>query len=478
MTVRTQVGNPSKLIDTGSTMALARMAAAMKWGDLPIGVIERAKDLVLDHIGVTLYGAGLPWSRQVRELVLAEGGKAHCTIYGSRRVPARAAALANGAAAHAIELDDTHDESLSHPGCVVLPAAFAVAELLSRSGRQFLAAMVAGYETQCRIGVALGHQLQLKGWHPTATCGVFGAAAAAGNLLRLNAAALVSAFGSAGGMASGVMQFAEDPAGTTIKRLHGGLPAERGILAATLAAAGFAGPRQAIEGRWGFARVFTGESNVDRITEGLGEHFAIERISVKLYACCKLFHSLIEAVENCRSERPFTAEEVVAVEPFGPRHMIDGHMEFRPLSMMAAQYSLPYACAAAIVFDPRVPDSFAVERLSHKGALRIADLVKPVVDDTLDAMFPRRFAGGIRIWLRDGRTLTSTVLDSRSSPEVPIGREEIQVKFRTLTGALLSPRRQARIIEMTAGLDGLRSIGELTALLRGIPEMKGRRSAA
>lgn len=453
---------------TEPTLAIAQAVAALRPRALPAHVVERAKDLVLDHLGVTLYGACLPWSQKVREVVLEEGGRPQSTIYGSRRVPARAAALANGAAGHAIELDDTHDESLSHPGCVILPATFAMAEALGSSGRDFLAAMVAGYEAQCRIGAALGNELIRRGFHPTATCGVFGAAAAAGNLLRLDAATIVSAFGSGGSMCSGVMQFTEDPAGTMIKRLHAGLPAERGILAAKLAARGFAGPRQAVEGHWGFARVFAGNPNLDRITEGLGERFEIERITVKLYPCCKLFHSLIEAIENCRRERPFTPDDVVGIEPFGPRNMIDTHMVHRPLSTMAAQYSLPYACAAAIVFDATDPDSFGEKRLGHQGALRIADLVKPVVDDALEAMFPRRFAGGVRIRLRDGQVLTSTVLDSRSSPDMPIGREEIQAKFRTLTSAIISAGRQERIMEATANLDRLASIGELTALLRGI----------
>lgn len=465
---RTGARTASTAGDAGPTQAIAQAVATLRFRALPAHVVERAKDLVLDHIGVTLYGACLPWSRKVREAMQEEGGRAQSTIYGGKRVPARAAALANGAAGHAIELDDTHDESLSHPGCVVLPATLAVAEARGASGRDVLAAMVAGYEAQCRIGAALGNDLIRRGFHPTATCGVYGAAAAAANLMRLDAASIVSAFGSGESMCSGVMQFTEDPAGTMIKRLHAGLPAERGVLAATLAMRGFAGPRAAVEGRWGFASVFAATGKLDRITEGLGERYEIERITVKLYPCCKLFHSLIEAIENCRAERPFTADEVVAIEPFGPRNMIDTHMEYRPRSTMAAQYSLPYACAAAIAADPTDPDAFAEDRLADKTALRIADLVAPVVDDALEAMFPRRFAGGVRIRLRDGKTLTSTVLDSRSSPEVPIGREEIQAKFRTLTNGLLTTTRQRRILETAARLDKVAAIDELTSLLRGI----------
>lgn len=453
-----------------ATRAIAAHVAALRARNLPAHVVERAKDLVLDHIGVTLYGAQLPWARKVRDVLLAEGGHARSTIYGSRRVPARAAAMANATAGHAIELDDTHDESLSHPGCVIVPAALAVAEDLERSGRDFLAAMVAGYEAQCRIGAPLAYAVIMRGFHPTATLGVFGAAAATANLMRLSADAIESAFGSGVSMCSGVMQFTEDAEGTMIKRLHAGLPAERGVLAARLASEGFSGPRGAVEGRWGYANLFAGEADLARVTQDLGERFEIERITVKLYPCCKMFHSLLEAIENCRAQRPFTSDEVVAIEARGPRNMIHGHMEFRPRSTMAAQYSLPYACAASIVFDPADPDAYGGDRLRHREAHRIADLVTPVLDDELEAMFPRRFAGGVRIRLRDGSLLTNTVLDSRSSPERPIGRDEIQAKFRTITEGLLTPARQARIVDTVARLDRVASVGELTALLRGIAQ--------
>ena len=157
--------------------------------------------------------------------------------------------------------------------------------------------------------------------------------------------------------------------------------------------------------------------------------------------------------------------------------MIDTHMEYRPLSTMAAQYSLPYACAAAIAFDPTDPESYGDASRGRKDALRLADLVAPVVDSALEAVFPRQFAGGVRIRLRDGQILTSTVYDSLSSPERPIGRDDVQAKFRTLTSALLSPRRQQRIIDSVASLERAASIRELTTLLRGLPAPAAARSA-
>jgi 2-methylcitrate dehydratase PrpD len=449
------------------TERLATLAATLRFETIPAAVLERARDLVLDHLGLSIYGTQLPWTQIVREQIVFDGGREEASIYGAQqRVPMRSAALVNGAAAHAIELDDTHDESLSHPGSVVIPAALAVAEALDRTGADFLTAMVAGYEAQCRVGSAIGHDLLSRGFHPPSTCGVYGATVAAARLMNLDVPTVVSALGSATSMISGTLQFTDDPAGTMIKRLHTGIPAERGVLCAQLAARGYLGPRRAIEGRYGFARVFTQRTDLARITRDLGERFEIERITVKLYACCKLFHSMLEAIGNCRAERAFATEDVVAIVPFGPRLMIDTHMEYRPASTMAAQYSLPYACAAAIALDPANPDSFDPQMLDRPDLRRLADLVDPVVDDRLEAIFPRKMAGGVRIRLRDGTELASTVIDSRSSPERPIGRDDVIDKFMRLTASLLSRRKQQAIIDAVAALDVTTSVRNLAALLR------------
>lgn len=447
------------------TLAIAELASGISLQGLPEHVTDRAKDLLLDHLGASLYGACMPWSHKVREVVLADQGSPKSTVYGSKRIAPGAAALANGTAAHAIEIDDTHEESLSHPGCVVIPAALAMSEVLRSSGADFIAAMVAGYEAQCRVSAALGNALQIRGWHPTSACGVFGAAAAVGNLRRLDASTMASAFGLSASMASGVIQFTQDAVGTMVKRLHAGLPSERGLLAANLAAHGFAGPAQAIEGQFGFARVFVGEVGLERMTYLIGERFEIEQVTVKVYPCCKLFHSLFEAIAECRKQRPFESQEVAAIEPFGPERMVDQtHMERQPQSTMSAQYSLPYCCAAAIALDPTDPVSFSESRFGDAEVLRIAKLVEPSIDQALDSVFPRHFGGGVRIRLRDGTVLSSTVLDSHN----PTRRDEIQRKFRKLTSNFLSRRRQESIIEATANLDRLESMSELTKLLRNL----------
>ena len=422
----------------------------------------------------------------VRCLALRDGGSPESAIYGHARVPARVAALVNGTAAHSIEFDDTHDESLNHPGAVVIPAAMAIAEALDRDGRAFLVAVVAGYEAQCRIGIPFGAILVERGFHPTATCGVFGAAAAAAHLLRLDAAMTASAFGTAGSMSSGVMQFSEDPLGTMVKRLHAGLPAERGVLAAQLASVGFRGPAGAIEGRYGFANVFgdaaasTGRpgnasaADISALIDASKAHFEIERVSVKLYCCCKLFHSLIEAIAECRESKHFDVADIVALEPYGPRAMIDTHMTYRPESTMSAQYSLPYTVAVALMLDPADPAAFEAAARRRDDLQRLCDLVVPRVDDELQAAFPRKMAGGIRITFRGGSSVSRQVVNSRSSPDRPVDTEAVEHKFRTLTASILTADHQQRIIDAVRQLDQGSPVRELASLLVDIPARRQR----
>ncbi|MDB5850899.1 MAG: uncharacterized protein JWP29_4651, partial [Rhodoferax sp.] len=267
------------------TEDLADLASRLRFASTDAAAIAAAKDLVVDHIGVSLRGWHEPWTAIARETALEDGAAPAATLYDGTRTSARNAAFANGAAGHSLELDDTHDRSLTHPGTVVIPAALAVAEALGLGGARALQAIVAGYEVQCRLGMVLGQELIERGMHPTATLGVFGATAAAGNLRGLDAAQMGRAFGIAASMSAGLMQFSQDAEGTMVKRLYGGLPAERGVLAAALASRGFSGPRGAIEGRYGVAAMLADAALPLPASLSMEAGHEISRVSVKLYPC-------------------------------------------------------------------------------------------------------------------------------------------------------------------------------------------------
>lgn len=450
------------------TGELCAFLSALEFDSIPTPVIERTKELALDHFGVALHSGDLPWTRIVREYASASHGRAVSTMYGDpRKVEPRAAALVNGTAAHGIELDDTHNASYSHPGTVVFPAALAIAETVEASGRDFLTAVVAGYEAQCRAGAAAQAALS-RGFHPTALAGVFGAAAAAGRLMNLEPDRLESVFGVAASTASGVMQFAEDPEGNMVKRLHGGLPAQNGVMAAELGAAGLRGPRQSIDGRYGFVRIFAGSSDASRLTRDLGKAWEIEQISVKLYACCRHFHSLIDALRECRGETPFRAEDVKHVEVAATAIALEGRMQNRPRSVMAAQYSLPYAVAATILLDPQDPRSFSEEAFPRAEMLALMDRVSARAEPSLEKYLPERFPSEVRVTLNDGRRIERMRPDSIGTPDYPVDRAGIVAKFRALMSGVASAGWQDRFIDAVLSLEKSDGVARVTALLRNV----------
>lgn len=449
------------------TAGLAHTASRIAFSALPASTIECAKDLVVDHLGVALRGWTLPWTTIVRETALAERAAPVAMLYDGGRTSARNAALVNGTAGHALELDDTHDRSLTHPGSVVIPAALAVGEDVGATGAQVLAAIVAGYDVQCRLGIALGRDLIERGMHPTATLGVFGAAAAAGHLLTLEPARMAHAFGIAASMSAGLMQFSQDPEGTMVKRLYGGLPAERGVLAAQLAARGLTGPRAAIEGTFGIARMLAGRGEIDPHAFSAGPGHEIERVSIKLFACCKNFHALIEAAQECRAGPGFAPQDIAQVDVYGPRAMIDHHLERRPRSTMAAQYSLPYTTAVALIGDPHAPESFRAPAYDREDLVALAAKVSAHLDPELDAAFPRHFAGGIRVRLHDGRQFDAQVMDALGTPVRPLERAGYRAKFTAMTQERLTATAQRTILDAGGRMDDASSLALLVQALAG-----------
>lgn len=451
-----------------STVEVTAALAALAAGPLPDALGERTLarvcDLVADHLGVALCAWSMPATQAVAAVVRAEHAGPAAMLYGGGRTSARNAALVNGTAAHGIELDDTHDRSLTHPGASVIPAALAVGETTGARGADVLRAIAVGYEVQCRLGLAIGQALIERGMHPTATLGVFGATAAAGRLLGLDATAMGHAFGIAGSMCAGLMQFSQDPAGTMVKRLYGGLPAERGVLAAGLAQAGVTGPRGVIEGRYGVAAMLAGVAEPGWSFASQAS-WAVDGMSFKRYPCCKNFHAMIEAIDDCKRRHPFAAADVAHVDAFGPRAMIEHHMERRPRSTMAAQYSLPYVAAVAIADDPATPASFLPATYERADLLALAARVDGHVDAQMQRDFPAHFAGAVRIALRDGTTLDARVRDAAGTPVHPLDREGVAHKFRTLTADALAPQAQHYVLNAVARLPQAASLEALVSAL-------------
>src|SRR4029453_16043788 len=256
------------------TAELAHYAASCRYEDIPPDVRERAKQCIADTIATIIFGYELPWSRIV--VAFAEkngtGGKSRILGPGGGRVHAPAAALANGALAHAFEMDNlTWPSTGVHPGATLLASGLAVAQERGMGGRELLTAVVAGAEVMIRIGRATKHSNESRGFHAPGTTGPFGAAIACGRLMGFDEERMQNALGIAGSLACGLLEFARSGTGPLVKRLHFGRAAEGGLLAASLAADGFTGPSTVLEGDCGFLKVYCDDRDISELTRGLGE---------------------------------------------------------------------------------------------------------------------------------------------------------------------------------------------------------------
>jgi 2-methylcitrate dehydratase PrpD len=441
---------------------LAEEIAALRTAALPEAVRTRAADLLLDFLGVALGGAGEPSSAALRRglgMLGRPGGEA--TVIGTtERLSAPAAALANGAAAHALEMDDTHQGGSIHLGASVFPAALAAAELTDAPLSTVLRAAVGGYEVGARLAMALDPAAHYRrGFHPTGTCGAFAAAAAAGLVLWLDAAALGAALGIAGSQAAGSMEFLADGAWT--KRLHPGWAALAGLHAAALAAAGFRAPATVFEGRFGVLHAY---SDAARTPPLLGEgDFELMRTSVKPHACCRYMQGPIDATLALRVAHGLVPRAVERIEvgmlAAGiPIVCEPAAAKRRPTSVVDAQFSLPFGVAVALVRGTASPAEFAPPWFTDAEVRRLMDRVVAVPDPALDAHYPRAWPTWVRITCTDGRVLTAEVEHPRGDPENPLTPAELTAKFRALAARALPAAAVERVVAAVASAAGARAL--------------------
>jgi 2-methylcitrate dehydratase PrpD len=429
------------------TVRLAQYAAGLRYEDLPAEIVRRAKDCIIDTVAACICGAPLPWSRIVIDYAQRTGPGGVCAILGSpgAAVQAPAAALANGALAHAFELDClTRPGAGAHPGATVLPPALAAAQQEGRSGKELIAAFVAGNEVMIRIGRATHHSNEARGFHAPGTTGPFGAAVAAGHLLRLEETAMAKALGIAGSLAGGLLEFARGDGGM-VKRLHLGRASEAGILAASLAAAGFAGPRTVLEGAFGFLRVFCSEWDEAELTRGLGSEFAVATAVLKRYPCHATAHAPVKAARVLQAEHGFAGSDVDRVTVTGTARMRERHDIREPADLMLAQYSIPFSVALALCRESRDPESWDTAALADP---QIRALTRRV------ALLPEPAGGGqaatgstVAVTLADGRRF------ERHEDDGMLELGELADKFRRLTSAALGEAGSAALYARLQRLD-------------------------
>lgn len=361
--------------------------------------------------------------------------------YGRRPSDTGRRAFLFGALAHILEMDDLHRESVTHPGCAVVPAAWAVAAQQASSGHDFLKAVLAGYEAVCRIGNAVG-KAHYKVWHNTATCGPYGAAVAAGTLLALREDPMVWALGNAGTQSAGLWQFLEE--GAMSKHLHAGRAAEAGVLAAELAARGFTGPAEILEGKKGFFVAACPDAEPARVLAAPGAPWQLRLTSLKPWPSCRHTHPAIDAALELHERVEHAAIADVRVETYQAALALCDNAA--PASEYEAKFSLQHCVAVALTDGNATLNSFDGAARGRLAAL--AARTTAIVDGAFDSAYPDRWGARLSVRTTSGETLTAERHGCKGDPEHAVTPKELRAKAALLLQhGGLGRERAARLIE-------------------------------
>ena len=442
------------------TRQLAEYAAAVRYQDLPAPVVQRAKDVIADTIATVIFGHDLPWSRMIIALcgdAWARAARAASSDPAAARCAAPLAALANGAMAHAFELDNlTWPNSGVHPGATMFVPALAVAQERGIGGRELIAAFVAGAETMIRIGRATKHNNESRGFHAPGTTGPFGAAIAVGRLLRLrrgendqrNRNCRLARGRLAGIRALGHRRDGQAPASRPRggERRAGGEPWRR-----------MDSPDRAAcsKGRSGISTCSAASTIWRRSRAISASEYATLRIMLKRFPCHITAHTSVQAIEDLRAEHKYSGDDVASIAIAGTEKMATINNIPAPTDLMMAQYSIPFCVALAHYRNPRDPRSFNAAAVADPAIRALAARVTMSVAD--EARHARTLASTVTVTLKDGRVFTRRVTDFKGTPESPLNAEEMREKFLLLTRHC-DAREMARLFERLQNLENERAL--------------------
>ncbi len=406
---------------------LAEFAAGIEIEHLPPEVRRRAEDLMLDWLGSALAGKGARAVEAIEAVARAQGPDAGPSeiLVARRTTSPLFAAMVNAASSHVVEQDDVHNASVFHPGTVVFPAALALAQARGSSGRELLTAVTAGYEVGIRVGEFLGRS-HYRVFHTTGTAGTLAAAAAAGRLLGLDAGRMLQAFGSAGTQAAGLWEFLRDAADS--KQLHTAKAAGDGLLAACLAEAGLTGAQRILEGPQGMAAGMSSDADPARLTDRLGERWALAETSFKFHASCRHTHPAADALLAVIEENELAAEDIAAVTARVHQGAIDvlGPVT-EPATVHQAKFSMG-TVLALIALRRRAGVAEFETCLDDAEVAAFRARVGMALDAEVDAAYPARWIGKVSVETRDGRTLDGRVDEPKGDPGNSLTRLELEDK--------------------------------------------------
>lgn len=433
-----------------ATEVLARYAVRSRSEPLPAEVVHHAKRAVIDWYAALYPGLDAPAVRALEGVLADDLDRGTARLARGRAATPRAAALIQGTAAHAAELDDSFRDAMVHPGASTIAAALAAAQSVGASGLEFLRAVVLGYEVSTRIGVAMG-RAHYRHWHNTGTVGTFGAAAAAGHLLGLDEAAFANALAMAGTFTAGLQQAFRSEA--MAKPLHAGRAAEAGLLAAQLARHGLRSSLDILDGDAGLGHAMSTGADWSQLGATLGQQFNVTRLTFKNHVGCGHNFPAIDGALELQRLHGFTHEDIEHVHLGVYQATLDIAPHVDPKNAGQARFSLHYMVACALVHGSVRLAAFTPERLNDPATRALMTRVTKALDPEVDAAFPGRRGARVDITLRDGRRVTRFQPDRKGDPELPLSDAELADKLIELASPVIGDAAAHALLERLWTLD-------------------------
>ena len=445
------------------TKILAQFISELKYSDLSDEVIVKAKSLILDQLGCQLAFSQLPWSKAVYKYVKDKkcGRKESTIAYYGLRTTNEDAAFVNAAFGHGFEMDDDEPHTLTHPGVIVISSALATGEAKGISGKDFITAVVAGYDAMLRSGYA-ARSMIFHNFHATGVSGTLGAAAASGKIMGFKKDKMINALSIAASESSGIAEYMVS--GGSVKRLHAAFASQSGVKAALLAKNGLTGPSTALEGKHGFCQAFAGECFPEEFSNNLGKEFRILWTGIKPYCCCQAQHSTIDAmkliIDEC-SIKPQDVEEVLVEQMFRDVRAVGNIIE--PQDMISAQFSGRFGLALRLIKGSNDYADYSEKNLKDPDLLAMAKRIKYVVNEEMSKAPVGSAPSSVTVKLKNGNIFAKRVDFGKGTIQNPMTKKEIEDKFRGLASMVLPNSRVDKIKGM---IDNLEELGNIQTIMR------------
>ncbi len=444
----------------GATETLADFAYNLKYEDIPSQVIKKIKLLFLDGLGCCIQGNTLPWTKKISKILINRNNLKECTIIGSNtKTDLLSAVLINSTAGHGFESDDIHRESILHPNSIIVPVSINVTEKIKNiNGKNFLTAIIAGYEIATRIGSAAGTELLLRGFHPQGTHGTLASTVTAAKLMGLRPQQIMHSIGIAGSLGSGLMAAQE---GAMVKRLHSGRAAEAGVLGAQLAQDNFTGIPNIVEAEYGgYLSSFSGENRFSRAIKNLGKYWECENTGIKPYASVTSIHSALDCLKKIMNEQSLKSTDIKEIKAkISKPTYVHCAWEYNTQSITSAQMNIYYGLAMMALEGELFVDQFKEDKISNPDVLKFMKKIKAEVDPEIEKLGHEfRHMASLEVTTTNGKKIVHTEKYRKGSPENPISDDDVIKKYYSLAKFQIDQNKSEQLHERIERLDTLNDL--------------------